>query len=389
MLIDYLRYQAFAGRFRGFFEDGLYNYVDPEHSTGQHLRFSPEWIDSRWGIFGYEYIQSYFDGRCSPDLAMSHIMDRMRVRRYSDGIKQSNFSLGNGPPSHRYDDEGFAEMQIVIDVDPKRWEEKRYSENPSYEGASIVYRRSGPARANYSAGDRLVDKFQKRGGYGTLCGIFQTDDGRAFGLTCGHVTRDRGEVLIEHPRRFWRFEFGSTFTSFGSTRHHTMCGPEMKIGRVTTQLDAALIGCNRRIERTQSEAVIGQAFLKPISSVLQEEPVKFRGASRHRSTPARISALTVRKSIDLFNDGNLHSVGDVLMLGHRERMYIVQPVSRPGDSGAAVRFGLSESGPFELINQWYGMVLGGDEHSAYASHAECIWAWVGDTLSTRNLDFYF
>ena len=388
MLIDYLRYQAFAGRLQEFFEEGLYNYVDPEHSTGQHLRFAPDWIDSHWGFFGHDLIEGFYDGRYSRGLAMARVLDRLGLTRFPDALMQSGFALGERPPTHRYKDADFPRLEVIIDIDPKNWREG-YSESRSYEDTPITYRRSAPARANFSTGDRIVDKFEKRGGYGTLCGLLQTEDGRTFGLTCGHVTRDRGEVLVEHPRRFWRFEFGSTFSSFGSTRRHTMCGPEMKIGRLTTQLDAALIACNRRIERSQSEAVIGQAFLKPISSVLQEEPVQFRGASRHRSTPARISALTVRKSIDLFNDGNLHSVGDVLMLGHRERMYVIQPVSRPGDSGAAVRFGLSESGPFELINQWYGMVLGGDEHSAYASHAECIWAWVGDTLSTRNLDFYF
>lgn len=388
MLIDYLRYQAFSGRLRNFFEEGFNEYVDHNQSTGQHLRFAPDWIDSHWGFYGHEIIEDFYDFRHSRDRVMARILSELGFTRSPGVSTHSKIALGEKPPAYQYKDGAFPKLEIIIDIHPKHWSEQ-YSDTSSYEGTRILYRRSAPARANFRAGDRLVDKFQKRGGYGTLCGLIQTDDERTFGLTCGHVTRDRGEVLVEHPRRFWRFELGSTFSSFGSTRHYTMCGPETKIGGFTTQLDAALIACDRRIERSQSEAVIGQAFLKPISSVFQEEPVHFRGANRRRATPARISAVTVRKSIDLFNDGNLHSVGDVLMLGHRERMYIVQPVSRPGDSGAAVRFGLSENGPFELINQWYGMVLGGDEHSAYASHAECIWAWVADTLSTRNLDFYF
>lgn len=366
----------------------MYNYVDPEETTGQHVRFSPDWIDSHWGYFGHELVERFYNGRHAPDVAIARILERTGLARHSDPLLQSSIVIGERPPTHKYKDDGFPRLEIIIDIEPRHWSE-RYSEARSYEDTPIVYRRSGPARANLSAGDRLVDRFQKRGGYGTLCGVFETDDGRAFGLTCGHVTRDRGEVLVEHPRRFWRFELGSTFSALGSTQHHTICGPEVKIGRITTQLDAALVASSKRIERSRSEAVINHAFLKPISSVLQEEPVQFRGASRNRTTPARISALTVRKSIDLFNDGDLHSVGDVLMLGHRDRMYILQPVSRPGDSGSAVRFGLSESGPFELLNQWYGMVLGGDEHSAYASHAECIWAWAAESLSTRNLDFYF
>lgn len=388
MLIDYLRYEAFAGRFQSFFEGGLQNYVDIEHTTGQHLRFDPNWIDDRWSSYDFSAFVE-LDNRHGR--TMVRALDQIGLRRSSDPLMESGLSLGDKPPTYRYTPTGkyrsdkFPRFEIIIDIDPKHWS-KRYFEPMSYEGTPITYRRSAPARANCSSGDRLFDK---RGGYGTLCGIFQTRDGRTFGLTCGHVTRDGGEVFLEHPRRFWRFELGFTFSPFGSTRYHTMLGPDITIERLTTKLDAALIECNRRFEILQRTAKIRQAFLKPISSILQEELVHFHGASRQRLMPARISALTIRKSIDLFNDGNLHSVGDLLMLRHHQRMYIVQPVSRPGDSGAAVRGGLSERGPIEVINQCYGMVLGGDEYSAYASHAEFIWAWAGDVLSTTNLDFYF
>lgn len=388
MLIDYLRYEAFSGRLQGLFEDGLGRYVDPKHSTGQHVRFAPDWVDSHWGFVGHGLIEDFYDIGHIRHFPLRRVLDEIGISRRSDALAQSEFTLGAKPPTFKYQDGGFPRIEIIIDIDPQHWGE-RYTEPASYEDTPILYRRSGPARANFSAGDRLVDRHQRRGGYGTLCGIFQTEDGFAFGLTCGHVTRDYGEILVEHPRRIWRFEFGSTFSPFGTTRHYTMCGPDIKIGEVTTQLDAALVACKDPPERSKSDAVIAQAFLKPISTVLQEEPVHFRGASRHRPTPARISAVTVRKSIDLFNDGNLHSVGDVLMLGHRERMYMVQPVSRPGDSGSAVRFGLAQTGPSEKINQWYGMVLGGDEHSAYASHAECIWSWAAERLGTKNFDFFF
>jgi hypothetical protein len=96
---------------------------------------------------------------------------------------------------------------------------------------------------------------------------------------------------------------------------------------------------------------------------------------RARWIPARILAVTVRKSIDLTKSGTLHSVGDVLMLGHRHPQYVVQFVSRPGDSGAAVRQDFSSVGPFTELNQWYGMILGSDESGAFATHAEFLWAW--------------
>src|SRR5207245_6541200 len=44
VLVDYLRFVAFAGRLRGFFADGLYNYVDPAITTGQHLRYAPAYL---------------------------------------------------------------------------------------------------------------------------------------------------------------------------------------------------------------------------------------------------------------------------------------------------------------------------------------------------------
>lgn len=383
MLIDYLRYQAFSGRLQSFFTEGLSKYVDPKETTGQHLRFAPEWIDELWGYYAHDLMERSFSSRLITSAA-----NQLGLKRHSGSILQSEVTLGERPPTHKYEEDVFPHLQIIIDIDPSHWGE-RFSEQRSYEDIPIVYRRSGPARANFGTGDRLVDRFQERAGYGTLCGVFETDAGQAFGLTCGHVTRDRGEVLVEHPRRLWKLNFGSTYSAFGSTLHHTICGPEVKIGNVTTQLDAALVAAHKRIKRSREDRVINHAYIKPIASVLQEEPVHFKGASRHSATLARVSAVTVRKSIDLYNDGTLHSVGDVLMLGHRERMYMVQQLSRPGDSGSAVRFGLSKTGPFETINQWYGMVLGGDEQSTYASHAEFIWAWAAQCLPSENLDFYF
>lgn len=388
MLIDYLRYQAFSGRLRSFFEEELNNYVNPEWSTGQHLRFAPDWMDSRWAFFAQELIEDTYGGGHFHTLGIERALDRLGIRRLPDPPLQPEFIIGERPPTYNYEDVGTPRLEIIIDIDPIHWSEK-YSEPSSYEETPIIYRRREPARANLGAGDRLFDNSKGRGGYGTLCGLFQTDDEQIFGLTCAHVTRDGSELLVERRRRFWELGFGPAVSSFGSTRHYTVCGPEMKIGRATAQLDAALVECGRRIERSQSEALMGQAFLKPISSMIQETPVHFRGANRRRMTRARIAAVTVRKSIDLFNDGDLRSVGDVLMLDHPEPMYFVKPVSHPGDSGAAVRFGRSDSAPLELNNQWYGMVLGGDEHSAYASHAEFIWAWVAASLSTRNLKFYF
>jgi hypothetical protein len=77
------------------------------------------------------------------------------------------------------------------------------------------------------------------------------------------------------------------------------------------------------------------------------------------------------------------------MLGHRQSMYFYQPVSRPGDSGAAVRQDFSSVGGFSELNQWYGMILGGDEAASFATHAEFLWAWAAQMMQDPNVEFVF
>lgn len=117
--------------------------------------------------------------------------------------------------------------------------------------------------------------------------------------------------------------------------------------------------------------------------------MRFRGGGRAGETLARVSAVTVRKSIDLRSDGRLRSVGDVLMLGHRHPMYFVQNVSRPGDSGAAVRQDFASVGYFSEQNSWYGMILGSDEGGAYANYAEHLFAWAAQETGDAQLEFFY
>ncbi|SFN94934.1 hypothetical protein SAMN05216573_1314 [Bradyrhizobium sp. Rc3b] len=70
-------------------------------------------------------------------------------------------------------------------------------------------------------------------------------------------------------------------------------------------------------------------------------------------------------------------------------MYILLPISRPGDSGAALRQGVSFAGSVTKENQWYGMIVGGDETSAYATHAESLWTWAAEATNNHNLEFAF
>lgn len=388
MLIDYLRYVAFGGRLRRFYEGGLYNYVEPSVTTGQHLRFSPEYLDERIGWRGQTIIRDLYWESHSRDFIFERLKHDVGLAGGPDSLSVSEFQIGGAPSTFIYKEIDPPKLEIIIDIDPRHWTE-RYSERQSYEDIPIIYRRAGPATATFRTGDKLLDSQRRRGGHGTLCGFFSTTDGPDFALTCGHVTSEGARVLVERRRRIWNLPLWSSMTDLGVTRHHTMCGPTNGVGPVQTRLDAALIEIEHPTMRSTDPRVVRQATIKPISTVLQEEPVRFRGAGRVVDTLARVSAVTVRKSIDLFKDGILRDVGDVLMLGHRHPMYIVQRVSRPGDSGAAVRQDFSSVGPFTELNQWHGMVLGSDEGGAYTTYAEHLWAWAAQRIGDPNVEFLF
>jgi hypothetical protein len=387
VIIDYLRYVAFRGRLRGFFTDGFHDYVEPFVSTGQHLRFAPDYIEERLGWRGQTIVRDLHWDPHARDLIFEELKQKIGLAD-ANGLNKPQFQLGEAPPTLVYLEIRPPRLEIIIDIHPDHWSQ-RYSEGSTYDDIPIIYRRSGPAKSSFKTGDKVRDVQRADAGHGTFCGIFCSPQGPEFALTCGHGISPRSQVSVEQPRRMWKLPLWSHFAILGETRHHTMCQPADSPGSVQTHLDAALIALRQPWTTSKNLKSLRQASVKPLSSVLQEEPVAFRGADRTMDTLARVSAVTVRKSIDLLKNGELHSVGDVLMLGHRQPMYIVQPVSRPGDSGAAVRQGFSFAGPIANENQWYGMVLGGDETSAYASHAEAIWAWATQAIGDPNLDFVF
>jgi hypothetical protein len=388
VIIDYLRYVAFRGRLRGFFTDGFYNYVEPLVSTGQHLRFAPDYIEERLGWRGQTIVRDLHWDPHARDLIFEELKQKIGLLAHANGLNKPQFKLGEAPPTVVYLEIRPPRLEIIIDIHPDHWSE-RYSEGSTYEDIPIIYRRSGPAKSSFKTGDKVLDVARTNAGHGTLCGIFCSPQGAEFALTCGHGISPRSRVSIAQPRRMWKLPLWSHVAILGETRHHTMCRLADRLGSVQTHLDAALIEFRQPWTTSKSPKPLRQASVKPLSSVLQEEPVAFRGADRRMDTLARVSAVTVRKSIDLLKNGELHAVGDVLMLGHRQPMYIVQPVSRPGDSGAAVRQGFSFDGSVTNENQWYGMILGGDETSAYASHAEAIWAWATQATGDPDLDFVF
>jgi hypothetical protein len=339
-------------------------------------------------------------------------------------------------------------IEILVDIDPRHWnpafDEGAASEAASYEGVPVVYRRCGPALATAHAdyahaenthavnthtgharaghtqsGDRIYDASLGQDQFGTICGFFTLRQG-LFALTCGHVAQPGSQILLEGRQRLLRVFSRSRPVMLGTTCYANLpasashvgsrqtSGQQLLVGvhetvSVTThngvavdaslidtsRVDAALVAVASRLNF--ADAVMGAqvmgaqvATIAPISTLVQEEPIFFHGAARRTKTLARIAAVTIRKSIDLRRDGRLCDVGDLFMLGHRQPMYILHPVSWPGDSGAAVR---PES--TSLQNQWQGMIVAGDECGSYAMHAEHLWAWAAQRLGDATLQFQF
>ncbi|KJE36321.1 hypothetical protein UF64_03985 [Thalassospira sp. HJ] len=381
MLIDYLRYEAFSGRLSKLFQSDLPDFINPEHSTGQHIRYIPDETYARWLLA----VQAHYSTPWHVSNDYLHFYYNYFI--HSEPENQPQFILDQIPPTHPYRSLSFPKYEIIIDVAPEYWGDKYY-ERREFETTPIRYRKSGPAKANLGTGDRIVSEGSiSSGSYGTLCGTFKLENGDVFGLTCGHVTDLGSEVHLESFRRILGIKFGSQRFPLGTTQHYTTCGPDIKIGQVTTKLDAALIKGSNSSSPSSQHRNTTSAIIQKISEIHQEDPIFFYGAYRNSATKGKVSALTVRKSIDIFNDGTLHSIGDVLMLGHRSPQYVSQRLSNPGDSGSAVRLGVSSLGPDDDTSRWYGMIIGGDEHHSYASHAECIYAWVTRELNTQNMQF--
>jgi hypothetical protein len=384
MLVDYLRYLAFRGPLRNFFEGGLANFVEPSATTGQHLRFTSRYIDDLFHSPDPPFYYRYF---WREERTVENLRWHLGFVGGPDSLIGNSFAVDGPPQTSVYKPIHPTEVEIIIDIDPAAWTE-RYLEGNSYEGFPISYRKSRAAKGQLKSGDRLGDSQRSRREYGTLCGVFQTSHGNTYGLTCGHVVGNGAHITLEERRRRWLLPLRSR-SSLGMTCHRATCQPRMNGDPVRTQLDAALIAVDPRLRRTFDASRTHPVTIRPISAIFQEEPVRFRGSGRPLDTLAKVAAITVRKSIDLYRDGNLRDVGDVLMLGHRQPMYVVQHVSRPGDSGAAVCHEYLHSQNELHKDIWEGMILGGDEAGSYATYAEHLWAWATQVTDDSDLDFRF
>jgi hypothetical protein len=294
MLLDYLRYVAFQGRLQAFFEDAVFNYADRADTTGHHLRFDPDYLDETVGLRGQRIVRELYWDAYKRGILLEELKDRLGLAGGPDGLSAPRIDINGPTKTFSYTERIRPRLQIIVDIAPERWS-PRYSERREYEDIPVVYRRASPARADFASGDKIFDKKAGPARHGTLCGFFQSDKAHVFALTCGHIAPSGAQMLIEQRRRIWKLPLWSTATTLGETRHIATCAPAKSPAVQFKSLDASLIEVSRKAVSTTPN-VMRVATIKPISSMLQEEPVRFRGSGRSLDTLARISAVTVRNS---------------------------------------------------------------------------------------------
>jgi hypothetical protein len=370
MLLDYLRFAVRAGNLRHIAEDAG-SYANGRRVTGLHVRFVDEEVkrvhwDLRYRPFG-EW------GAGLPPLLLEELFGLRRLGRAA-GDK-------DGAPINEYEETRHVEVEAIVDIDPESWSEELREPRPM-EFGRIVFRRAAAAQAHLSP-DSLYDVERGPGRDGTLTGFFRSraQPMEDFALTCGHVAGPGAKVAIGRRRSpFWVARPGPVA---GRVWHSSSPAPYTASPQ-PWQPDAALIQVGRAVRRWTDAAAGVEA--RPVAALIQEEPVHFWSPRRKAMIRARISGVTVWKAMDLHREGRLLDVGDVLMLGSAHYRYFASTLSQPGDSGAAVRgASAAPGGPAD----WYGMILGSDQESAYANYAELLWGWAANRLSDPDLAFCY
>lgn len=371
MLIDFLRYQAFHGSIRGFSREGYREYIGDRGLTGIHLRVAQDHVYRAWRFQ-------------PPWLAISQ---GLPPEWTLPGVARTARGVGGEgvPRTFEYENQDRLKLEVILDVDPTSWSDELIESRPTDFGI-VTFRRAGPAVGHLNSGDLIFDCNRGRKAHGTLAGIFRGRRGN-YGLTCGHVAGLDAEIACA-LNNAWLPRWAKRHQWVGRVRHNS--SPPVYSGSrsLDPRLDAALVHVE---SSAASIAASPAASPKPIAAMVQEEPVHFGSSTRKGNVCVRVAAVTIWKAMDLYRDGTLRDVSDVLMLGHAGYQYVRSSVSRPGDSGAAVRGGWPSAGsPHESRGQdWYGMLLGGDQCGAYASYAELLWHWAVGETSEQELDFTF
>jgi hypothetical protein len=376
VLIDYLRYVAYRGRLRPFFEKGIADVIARELTTGYHVRFSDQQIE-KWSSHSEWWRLISTTASHFPPGYLRREFGIFRIGRSNAAGAAAGSKI---PLTCDYGQDSPVEVEVVIDVDPDRWED-RFSEPRFVEGIPIRMRPSPPALGRLASGDKVFDVAKGTERHGTLCGLVRSGQlGEVYALTCGHVARAQSVVHVTEPRRMWRIPLGQTRRVVGRTRFY--CEPPKYAGHslVPCSIDAALIP----LANARPASLTRHGAVKAITAMRQEDSVCFMSSTRRAYIRTKIDAVTVRKAIDLHQNGELYDMGDVLMLSNHEYRYVPSSPVRDGDSGAAVQLCHDEAD-----SPWYGMIVGSGPTSAYATYSEFLMGWAAEATGGNDLGFYY
>ncbi|MCK1740181.1 hypothetical protein IVA80_04690, partial [Bradyrhizobium sp. 139] len=142
-----------------FFEQDLFDYVEPEATTGQHLRFAPQYIEARLGWRGQSVVRDLHWDPHARDLIFEELKEKIGVAIVADGLSGGHFRVSDRPPTHLYVELRAPQLEIIIDIHPRHWSE-RYLKRRSYHKSPVIYRKSGPATVK--AGVRIQEASRAR-----------------------------------------------------------------------------------------------------------------------------------------------------------------------------------------------------------------------------------
>lgn len=376
MLIDYLRYVAFGERVRSFLTEGLQSITDPAKVSGVHVRYPATYVRMmekrmpQWWWAWHHHLP-----------ATEWLCEAMGIMPLSSPTNR--YKSGGTPPVRTYSEQDPVPIEIIIDVPPGEWRDTGQRDHQWGEYA-VILRPAAAAVGHSGSARRRIAPSDRPHNFGTLCGFLTSMSGKRLGLTCGHVAPLSVELAVGGARQ-WPFSLWSDSRVKARTLYREICEAPIRTGGITSRMDAALVELDRSHNGADPFDADNGAP-QPIVTLVQDAPVQFRGCRDRNPNRARIAAVTVRKTIDLFRDGSAYEIGDVLMLGHGEHMYSARRVSARGDSGAAVRPVRPDGSE---SHAWLGMLIGGDDTGAFASYAEHLWSWASEATGEAIESFDF
>ncbi len=198
---------------------------------------------------------------------------------------------------------------------------------------------------------------------GTLGGVVRRH-GTSLALTCAHVLDGGIGDEVWHPaasddaraRRVGQIlavERPTPKTSGKCNRTATYA----------SRSDVAVVSLDSGVDSALSIRKLGPvSSLRPIDEIGEYEPAVFTGKESDRCK-ARTEQLSHWQEITI--DGQPHCYQDLFTIGSREHHYVLQEMSRAGDSGAWI-LSDDEVATRELL----GMLIGGDGERSFCAFAE-------------------